>query len=270
VSTAGCDSSVSDRVGHGTAIAGVIAARRGNDYRIAGIDQNTYLMNLKMLGGVDRGRPTGRFPDAADALRYAAGNEAAIATAAWGGESPSLDLWNALLEARAADVLVVAAAGNDQADLDGEENFYPASFKRDCVPGCPCLDNLLVVGATRRDRHSAQPAETKASFSNHGPKVVELGAPGVGVTTTSLERPGGIDVASGTSLAAAIVAGAAALVAETLPDDVRPPARFRVLRDRLLQYADAVPALDGFFDQRRRLNVCRAVYEIAAPDSCPE
>lgn len=261
-----CDpSDGSDKSGHGTALAGIIGAKRNNGYRIAGMDCTSDFLNLAMMDGEEGGSASGTMSNAVKALEEATALGATVASLAWGQESGSEELWNAILRAGEAGMLVVTGAGNDQLDLDGPDRFFPASFRHPdyCNQDCPCLDNLLVVGATSLDSDGN---EKKASFSNHGTSVVQIGAPGVGLTTTGLENvSGGIVDASGTSVATAMVVGAAALVADAI--DLK---KFELIRDRLLNGADPVPELCWSFEGGRRLNVLRAVFPAGTvqPDPC--
>ena len=104
---------------------------------------------------------------------------------------------------------------------------------------------------------------------------MQIGAPGVGITTTGLERAsGGIVDASGTSMAVAMVAGAAALVATRLEQQSNgdaggtPPA-YSTIRDRILDGADHVCELMSYFEQGRRMNVYNAVHGLRGhSDAC--
>lgn len=271
----GCDpDDTGDDNGHGTALAGILGATTNNRLRVSGTNWNLDLMNLKILSMRSDGSTSGTLLDAVRAIHDASDEGAAVAVVAWGLSAYPRALWEAILYARSKDVLVVAGAGNDQLDLDKPgQHFFPASFRHPdyCPPNtsCPCLDNLIAVGATTLKEQKGTPVDTKASFSNHGNSVVDLGAPGVGITTLGLEhRAGGIVDASGTSTATALVAGAAALVADKLGYPA-PVDRFVRLRTRLEDGADVIDDLCQCFKGGRLLNVHNAVAEQTGTVSCP-
>ncbi|HSL81591.1 MAG TPA: S8 family serine peptidase, partial [Thermoanaerobaculia bacterium] len=256
---------VSDENGHGTAVAGVVGALTNNDFRVAGLNWDVELLNLRVLDAQNRGTVF----DGAKALETTAKLGADVASLAWGGKCPSTALWNVIWYAKAKDVLVVAAAGNEHLDLCLRPEFFPASFRHSryrCVKK-ECLHNLLVVGATDLTRDApGSRRDKRASFSNNSPGIVQLGAPGEGITTTGLNtKEGGILDATGTSMATALVAGAAALVACALPEN-GPDPRFQRILDRLLEGADRVCELKGYFKEGRRLNVVHAA-QGTRPDS---
>lgn len=188
---------VVDDTGHGTAMAGIVGATTWNSKMIAGANWQVQLLPLKFLQEDNLGTPE----DAAQAICQAAKRGASLILASWGGsgcDSPTLK--NAIVYAKEDGVLFVTAAGNDTLDLDQQgHEYYPAIYSRD-----PKIDNMIVVGATRKD-------DKEADYTNRGMGTVHLGAPGV---RTPVLAPGAkIRPASGTSVAAAYVAGAAALVA---------------------------------------------------------
>lgn len=176
---------------HGTELAGVIAGVRDNEVGITGIAPGVRIMPVKFLeGGV------GTISDGLAGLRYAAEQGANVIVASWVGERDHANLRDVLEGTR---VLVVAPAGNDGRDLSLGAASYPASYT---------LSNLVSVAAI--DNRGAL-----AGFSNRGSREVDLAAPGQYVLTTDPE--GGYAYVSGTSMAAAFTAGAAALALSVNP-----------------------------------------------------
>lgn len=127
------------------------------------------------------------------------------------------------------------------------------------------LDNIIVVGATigvgfaDRRRGRGRGRETKAHNSSWGREVVDLGAPGHFIRTTRRNHKwdeGGARLgwASGTSMAAAFVVGALALLKARYHD-----LDYLQLKDRLLRTAERVPSLESYWPYGRRLNVYRAL-----------
>ncbi|GGI06029.1 hypothetical protein GCM10011354_17060 [Egicoccus halophilus] len=183
---------------HGTLIAGAIAAAPvvGGTSRPGGVAVDARIMPLTITYG-DDGFLVSR---AAAAIRYAVDHGADVVNASWGtlpGQARPDDvpvLEDAIRYARDAGVVVVAAAGNQQSDLDVAP-VYPASFPQ---------DNLLTVAATT-------PSDTIATYSNVGRATVDVAAPGSSIVGPSVG--GGYATLSGTSMAAAVTSG---VVAQTL------------------------------------------------------
>ena len=198
-----------------------MAALRGNAFGIDGIAPNTAdrvavrIMALRAVPGGDE-----RDKDVANAIRYAADNGAHVVNMSFGkAYSPQKEAVDAAVRyALARGVLFVHAAGNDAKDLDVEPSFPTARLTDGTTAGA-----WLEVGA------SAETADALAAgFSNVGATRVDLFAPGAQVGT--LARNGLTTVTDGTSFAAPVVAGVAALPDGLLPRalgrrDARDPAR---------------------------------------------
>lgn len=176
-----------DGNGHGTHVAGTIAAL-DNDEGVIGVAPNADLYAVKVLGA----NGSGSVSSIAQGLEWAGENGMDIANLSLGSSAPSATLEQAVDEATANGVLVVAASGNSGASSIG----YPARY-----------DNAMAVGATDQ-------SDGLASFSQYGDGL-DIVAPGVGIDST---YPGSsYDSLSGTSMATPHVAGAAALVKEKNP-----------------------------------------------------
>ena len=173
-----------DGNGHGTHVAGIMAARG-----VAGACWTGTVMPIRFLD--DRGR--GSTSDAVAGIEYAIDRGAKIANCSFGSSSKSSALQDAVDDAQDAGMLLVVAAGNDGEDID-KHPVYPASFTD---------GNILTVAATSR-------TGGLASFSNYGKKAVDLAAPGDQIYSTYLNS--GYKSESGTSMAAPMVAAAAAML----------------------------------------------------------
>lgn len=185
--------------GHGTHVAGLISAVRGNNRGIDGIAGN----HVKIMGV--RTVPNGdeRDKDVANSIRYAADNGAKILNMSFGkSHSPEKELvWEAMRYAEKKGVLLVKAAGNDNVNID-EDVHYPTNFDE---KGNPIIQTVLTVGASTED-----PLILKASFSNYGKKSVDVFAPGADIMSTVPHDK--YKAEDGTSMASPVTAGVAALV----------------------------------------------------------
>ncbi|WP_084284329.1 S8 family serine peptidase [Solirubrobacter soli] len=186
---------VSDGFGHGTHVAGIIAAAR-NGRGVVGAAPQAKLMIIKALGN-DGSGTTG---SVAEGIRYAVANGARIINMSLTSTENDQRVADAVQTAAAANVLVVASAGNDSKDIDTQP-AYPAAL---------AAPNLLAVAST-------DPANGRdlSSYSNYGKLTVQVAAPGADILSTA--NDGGYVVKSGTSMAAPMVAGVAALVAAASP-----------------------------------------------------
>nr|MBA2381651.1 S8 family serine peptidase [Chloroflexota bacterium] len=173
-------SETTDPNGHGTAMAGIIAAGTNNGIGIAGVGYDgVKVMPITVLNSSGLGRDS----DVIEGLVWAADHGADVALMAFSASGYSSALQSAVDYAWSKGVVLVAATGNDGSSVAA----FPAGDA-----------GVIGVSATTS-------ADTLASFSNYG-QAVFLGAPGSGIISLG----GSI---SGTSAAAAHVAGAAALLA---------------------------------------------------------
>lgn len=184
---------------HGSHVAGLIAAVRGNDKGIDGIGGN----NIKIMGV--RTVPNGdeRDKDVANAIRYAVDNGAKILNMSFGkSHSPDKEVvWDAMKYAEKKGALLIKAAGNDNVNID-EDVHYPTNFDD---KGTQVVKSLLTVGASTED-----PMMLKATFSNYGKRSVDVFAPGANIMSTVPHNE--YKAEDGTSMASPVTAGVAALV----------------------------------------------------------
>lgn len=189
---------------HGTHVAGIIGAVRGNGIGIDGIAPAVRIMSVRTVPDGDE-----RDKDVANAIRYAVDNGANIINMSFGkGYSPFKSVVDdAVRYADAHGVLLVHAAGNDGADLAQRSNFPNRTY----ASGGGTAANWIEVGAS-----SWRGGDTLAvSFSNYGQQQVDVFAPGEDIYSTV---PGGYQRLSGTSMAAPVVSGLAALIMAYYPD----------------------------------------------------
>lgn len=235
------DSDPMDYHNHGTHVAGTIGAVGNNNIGVAGVNLKTKIMALKIFkplecGGVPVGNITNA-ADSAEAIIYAAANQAKVINASWGGRRESLVIKSAIEAANLAGVLFVAAAGNDGTDNDTTPH-YPSSHSTS-------LPNVIAVAATDHN-------DNLASFSNIGKMSVQLGAPGVDILSSV--RDNDYKNFSGTSMAAPHVAGAAALVWAK-----HPSLNHLQVKECILRNVDPKPALTNKVSTGGRLNLYNAV-----------
>lgn len=184
---------------HGTHAAGTIAANKGSS-GIVGITDNLYvkIMSLKALGG---SRGTGSTQSVIQAIQYAEANGASICNLSFGTTSYSEELAQAIADSK---MLFVIAAGNGDQTGRGysidESPIYPASFPSDNIIS---VANLMFDGSL-------------SSSSNYGATSVDIAAPGSYVLSAVPGNQYGF--MSGTSMAAPMVTGVAAMLYSYRPD----------------------------------------------------
>jgi thermitase len=172
-----------DGNGHGTHVAGTVAANTNNGIGVASLAYQTRLLVGKVVG--DNGQ--GTLATVALGIGWAADSGAKVISMSLGVTTPSQTLQEAINDAWNRDIVVVAAAGN----LGTNQKVYPAA-----------CDNCIAVAATDQ-------SDRKCHFSNFG-SWVHVAAPGLNIV--SLYRNGGFATLSGTSMAAPHVAALAALL----------------------------------------------------------
>lgn len=176
---------------HGTHVAGIIGAEL-NGIGTAGISPKVRIMPLKFLDSNGTGDTTA----AIKAINYAVDHGAKIISNSWGGGGRSELLNQAIQNAIAKGVIVVAAAGNEANNNDGLPS-YPASF-----PG--------VISVASSDE-----GDSLSSFSNYGKSSVTIAAPGSHIYSSVLGNAW--NYLSGTSMATPQVSGALALAMSANP-----------------------------------------------------
>jgi subtilisin family serine protease len=181
------DSLANDDHGHGTAVAGIIAARTDNHQGLAGACWSCLIMPIKVLDATGTGDDT----TIAAGVVWAVDHGARVVNLSLGGPASSPQLADALAYATKKGTVVVAAAGNAGTTVP----FYPAADP-----------NAISVAATTA-------VDRPYSWSNYG-TWVNVAAPGCNIAPV---LNGGYASFCGTSSSAPVVAGLASLAASIVP-----------------------------------------------------
>lgn len=215
---------VEDRYGHGTHVAGIVAATTNNGIGVAGTCPSCVLYNVKVLG--DDG--AGSWGNIAAGINWALDNGAKVINLSLGGSSGSTSLQSSINNAWAKGVVIVAAAGNSNTSA----RFYPAYYN----------NTVAVAATTSRD--------LRASYSNYG-SWVDVAAPGDTILSTTMNSTYGTK--NGTSMAAPHVAGLAGLLWSTSYGTSNSS-----VRSRLESTTDSIAGTGSLWTYGR-VNACKAV-----------
>ena len=219
-----------DKNGHGTHVAGIIAARGNNNLGVSGLCWSTKIISVRTMDADGRGYSS----DGAEGIVYAVNNGARVINASYGSTTPTQVEEDAIAYAAEKGAVIFAAAGNDHKN-DDKKPVYPAAYPD---------SNVISVAAT--DDH-----DKLASFSNYGKKSVDLAAPGASIASTY--KGGEYVKMSGTSMASPLVAAAAAMLRKQASPSI---SRMRKL---LLNNADDKSSLKGKVASGGRLNIRRSL-----------
>lgn len=200
------DNNVTPKEGrsHGTHVSGIIAAKRNNGIGINGVADNVKIMAIRNTPNGDE-----YDKDVALGVYYAVNNGAKVINMSFGKGFSDHSNWvkDAIAYAAKYDVLIVAAAGNNGENADFVKN-YPND--QDGI-GEEVSDNFLSVGASTSDYSS----DLIAGFSNYGKSSVDVFAPGTQIYSSYPNNT--YEFAQGTSMAAPLVSGIAALLFSQYP-----------------------------------------------------
>lgn len=207
--------SADDDNGHGTHLAGTVAAI-DNDFGVIGVGPEIYLYAVKVLDKKGKGW----LSDLIDALDWCIDNKIQVVNMSFGSLEGNQSFHDAIIRAHQAGITMVASAGNN--GEDGGLIEYPASYP----------ETIAVSAVDEYDDF--------ASFSSYGPEV-DLTAPGVNILSTY--KNGFYATMYGTSMSAAHVTGTVALILTTSPRRRYDMDRDRIwdpdeIRERLIDTAE--------------------------------
>lgn len=218
-----------DDNGHGTHVAGTIAAISNNQRGVAGMASHAKLIGAKFLSASG----SGQLFHAIRAIDWAVANGANIINASWGGGGYSQPLHDSIKRAASSGVLFIAAAGNEGVNND-KYPHYPSNYES---------PNIISVAATDQ-------SSRLASFSNFGKKV-HVAAPGVAILSTCSN--GSYCQLSGTSMATPHVSGLAAIILARYPNSPATSIIERILRIK------NIPGLEGKVGSGGIINIGNAL-----------
>ena len=192
---------------HGTHVSGIIGAQRENGIGMDGVADNVRIMMIRALPDGDE-----YDKDVALAIKYAVDNGAKVINMSFGkGFSPEKK-WvdEAVRYAELKDVLLIHAAGNEAENNDESDNFPSPNFE---LYKKTTAHNFITVGASSDAKLNDG---WVADFSNYGKNTVDVFAPGVKIYST-LPGVHQYGFLKGTSMAAPVVSGLAALIRSYYP-----------------------------------------------------
>ena len=224
---------------HGTLVAGIIGAVGGNEIGVAGVCWNVKMLNAKFVGPLG-----GTLANAIKAIDYFTnlklkGVNIVATNNSWSGGGYSQGLKDAIERANRANILFIAAAGNNGMNTEFTPS-YPSGYPN---------TNIIAVASTNY-------LGALSTFSNYAESKVDLCAPGeliascIPVLTSGGQYISQYASASGTSMAAPFVTGAAALYASRHPD-----AKAEEIKHAILDATTEVHALEGKCKTQGRLNL---------------
>lgn len=229
---------VEDIYGHGTHVAGIVAATTDNNTGVASVCPDCTIMNGKVLNNDGYGAASW----AANGINWAADNGAKVINMSIGFRQSSKTMEAAVNRAWNRGVVLVASAGNNS----NTAKEYPGAYT-----------NVIAVAATNNK-------DAKASFSTYSSRWVDIAAPGENVFSTFPNHPFVIqskygralnyDYANGTSMSSPMVAGVAGLVWSQMGTSTSAQS----VRSRIESTADRIPGTGSYWSAGR-VNAARAV-----------
>ena len=225
-------------INHGTIVAGIIGAMGNNERGVTGVNWRVSMIPIRVLNS----HGSGSTVTVEKAIRYALAQGADIINLSFVGPGYSELLYRAISDAYNQGVLVVAASGNDPSNVQDLDNnpLYPV-----CFTGKNGENIIMGVAASNG-------LDERAPFSSIGTNCIDITAPGTGFYTTTAFDAASPDALreyyadgwSGTSVAAPVVSGVAAL-AKSLDKSLVAPDLISILTKNSENIYEQNPGLDG-------------------------
>lgn len=212
---------------HGTHIAGIIAAVKDNEKGIVGVAPGAKILALKVFQG-----GKAYTSDIIEAITYAETIGTKVVNCSWGSTEYNMALEEAIEN---SNMLFIAAAGNNSESID-ENPMYPAAFDS---------ENILSVASMNSEGELS-------GFSNYGVDSVDIVAPGEMIYSTIPENNYGY--LDGTSMAAAFVAGEAALISKKYED-----IEATEIKQLIANTTDVIDVFTGFVVSGGKINCYKAL-----------
>ncbi len=213
--------------GHGTHVAGIIAAEKDNNMGISGIAPKSRIMVLKAFNN-----GTAYTSDIIEAISYAQNMGAKIVNCSFGSTADNSVLREVMAN---SSLLFVCAAGNSHVSIDSEA-VYPACFG---------LENIITVASIGKTGELS-------SFSNYGDINVDVAAPGEDITST---LPGNrFGQKSGTSMSVPFISSQAALILSKYKD-----LSAKEIKEKIINSSDRISTLDGKVRRANKINIANAL-----------
>lgn len=233
---------------HGTHVGGIVGAVRGNKLGGDGVAANAVLMCVRAVPDGDEFDK-----DVALAIRYAVDNGADIINASFGKAYSQMpqEVYEAIKYAEDNDVLFVHAAGNSGKNLDDYPNYPANKFPFQDK----AFENYLSIGASTRN-HDGNLA---ASFSNYSTTRVDVFAPGFEIYNTVPENK--YEKLQGTSMAAPMVSGVAAVLKGYYPDFTMKEIR-KIILDSAIDFSDTEQVKPGTDDEMVKFGTLSATGKV--------
>ncbi|MCK4765211.1 MAG: S8 family serine peptidase, partial [Candidatus Aminicenantes bacterium] len=230
---------------HGTHCSGTVAGIGNNGVGVVGVCWTAKIIGIKFLDSSGSGSTA----DAIECVNYAIwlknnGTNIRVLSNSWGGGGFDQTLRDAIDAAGNVGILFTAAAGNNYGNNNDTNPFYPATY--DCA-------NILAVASTDHN-------DNLSGFSNMGATTVDLGAPGSSILSTFPNNS--YSILSGTSMATPHVSGVTGLLLS-----VNYQLTVQELKGYLMDYGDAIPALNGNCLSGKRLNAYGSLSQVSPPGS---
>lgn len=237
---------VNDTHSHGTHVSGIVAAVGNNGTGLVGVAPEAQILPVKMGDGSFTSDAVIAAINYVVKLKTTQNVNVRVMNGSFGGDHDGVIYRSAVQAAANADILFVVSAGNSSRNVD---------ISPHAPSGLNDMENVISIASTDKENNLSV-------FSNYGVEKVDLAAPGTGILSTLISSQYGEK--SGTSMAAPMVAGAAALVAAANPDWSAAE-----IKAALMNTATTLSSLTGKTKTGGLLNVGKAIVGVSGVPTAP-